>query len=36
MSAVIDWDDTEHWGGGVHVASWAPDRHDIEPEGDAQ
>ena len=26
----LDWDDPE-WGGGVHVADWAPDgRHDDE------
>lgn len=33
---TIDWDDVEHWGGRVHESAWAPDRHDIEPEGDAQ
>lgn len=31
----IDWDDTEHWGGNVHYAAWAPDRHTDEP-GDDQ
>jgi hypothetical protein len=24
MTPPIDWDDPE-WGGGVHVADWAPD-----------
>lgn len=29
----IDWDSPE-WGGRVHVAAWAPDRHTAEPEED--
>lgn len=34
MTPPIDWDDVEHWGGTVHIATWAPDRHTAEANDD--